>query len=255
LAIFGKRLSEVESKLFSNMNRTKKAFPEETQTMEFGLELMSYLTALTRKAVDDFRMNPNYPANLNLFARNRQLLLNAYFCILCSSYGTQFVILRTVLENNNLMRLFNKNPRYAYDWFSEEFQKRFSHETQNKYRRPEKSNVAYKPSCVRKEIFEVGKEVVGLGIKEFYDQLCNYTHPNFIGWQELIGYLGKNEIIMNKPAFYWKNTFKAIGITLYLMQLSFKTFVETFKDFVGPFSYQLKEWQDSYNELILRYKD
>lgn len=255
LLIFGKRLSEVESKLLSNINKTKKAFPEETSTMEFGLELMSYLTKLTQEAVNDFRTNPNYPANLNLFARNRQLLLNAYFCILGSSYGTQFVILRTVLENNNLMRLFNKDPRYAYEWFSNEFQNRFTIETQKKYGQSEKLNVTYKPSCVRKVVFEKGKEKVGLGIKEFYEQLCNYTHPNFIGWQELIGYMGKNEIIMNKPVFYWKNTYEAIGVTLYLMQLSFKTFVETFKNFVGPFTYQLKEWQDSYNELILRYKD
>jgi hypothetical protein len=57
------------------------------------------------------------------------------------------------------------------------------------------------------------------------------------------------------PRFLLNNTEKAVGITLYLTQLSLKTFVETFKDYVGGFADQLKEWQDSYNKLIVKYKD
>lgn len=256
MILFGLELSEVESRLFANVEKTKSIFPEETQKIEFGLALMRDLTQVTQNAVDDYKTKPNLFANHNLFARNRQLLLNAYFCLLCSSYGTQFVILRTVLENNNLMRLFNKNPQYAFEWLPKEKQKRFSKESQVKYGKSNKSNAIFWPSDVRRQVFnELGKEKVGSEIEDFYHQLCNYTHPNFLGWQELAGQRGESEIILNMPRFLWKNTDKAIGITLYLMQLSFKTFVETFKDYVGSFAHQLKVWQDNYNKLIVRYKD
>jgi len=57
------------------------------------------------------------------------------------------------------------------------------------------------------------------------------------------------------PRFILHNADKSIGITLYLMQLSFKAFVETFRDYLLPFALQLKGWQDNYNKLILRYED
>lgn len=256
MILFGLKLSEVESRLFDNIKKTKSIFPEETQTIEFGLALMRDLTQVTQDAVNDYETRPNLFANHNLFARNRQLLLNAYLCLLCSSYGSQFVILRTVLENNNLMRLFNKNPQYAFEWLPKEKQKRFSKETQLTYGKSNESNRTFSPSFVRKHVFnEIEKEKVRTEIKKFYHQLCNYTHPNFLGWQELVGQREGSEMILNMPRFLWKNTDKAIGITLYLTQLSFKTFVETFKDYVGGFAHRLKEWQDNYNKLIVRYKD
>jgi len=256
MVLFGSKLSEVESRLLDNVKKTKSVFPEETQEIEFGLALMRDLTQITQDAVKEYRIKPNLYANHNLFARNRQLLLNAYFCLLSSSYGTQFVILRTVLENNNLMRLFNKNPQFAFEWLPKEKQKRFSKETQLKYGKSGETNRNFEPWWVRDQVFnETEKEKVRSDIKKFYHQLCNYTHPNFLGWQELVGQRGESEIILNMPLFIWKNTDRAIGITLYLMQLSFKTFVETFKDYVGGFVDQLKEWQDSYNRLIVRYVD
>jgi len=141
MTLFGLELSEVENRLFNNIKKTKSTFPEETQIIEFGLALMRDLTQITQDAVNDYKTKPNLFANHNLFARNRQLLLNAYFCLLCSSYGTQFVILRTVLENNNLMRLFNKNPQFAFEWLSEDVQKRFSEETQLKYGKSKKKKL------------------------------------------------------------------------------------------------------------------
>lgn len=256
MTMFGSKLAEVESRLFDNIKKTKSIFPEETQRIEFGLALMRDLTQVTQDAVKDYKTRPNLFANHNLFARNRQLLLNAYLCLLCSSYGTQFVILRTVLENNNLMRLFNKNPQYAFEWLSKEKQKWFPKETQSKYGKSGKSNRPFKAGWVRKQVFnEIEKEKIRSGISKFYGELSNYTHPNFLGWQELVGRRGESEIILNMPRFLLNNAEKAVGITLYLTQLSFKTFYETFKDYAGGFADQMKEWQDNFNKLIVRYKD
>jgi hypothetical protein len=256
VTLFGSKLTEVESRLFENIRNTKTVFPEETRRIEMGLALMRDITRITNDAIKDYQTKPNLFANHNLFARNRQLLLNAYFCLLSSSYGTQFVILRTVLENDNLMRLFNKNPQYAFEWLSKDMQGRFPEETKLKYGKSGKHDITYHARFVRKHVFdEIGKEKVRSDIKEFYSDLCNYTHPNFRGWRELAGNLGEVEIILNMPHFQDKNAETAIGITLYLMQVSFKAFVETFRDYLSGFSNQLKEWQDTYNKLIFRYNE
>ena len=101
--------------------------------IELGLALMRDITQITEEASKEYPKKPNLYANHNLFSRNRQLLLNAYFCLLASSYGTEFVLLRTVLENNNLMRLFNKNHQLAFEWLPTEKQKRFTAEIQLSY--------------------------------------------------------------------------------------------------------------------------
>ena len=256
LALFGSNLTIVESRLFENLKETKVVFPEETQRIEWGLALMRDLTQITKEASKDYPKKPNLFANHNLFARNRQLLLNAYVCLLFSSYGTQFVILRTVLENNNLMRLFNKNPQYAYEWLPKNLQKRFTEETQLKYGKSGKHDQTYFPSPVRNYVFgDIGKAKVKSDIKKFYDQLCNYTHPNFLGWQELVSKKGDTEFVLNMPWFSSVNSEIATGVTLFLMQGSFKAFVETFRGYLVGFAYQLQEWQDNFNKLMLKYKD
>jgi hypothetical protein len=115
MTFLGFRLSKLEKHVCANMKETTSAFPEEIALMEYGLDLMFKLTHDINEALKN-REKPQLHTNANLFARNRQLLLNAYFCFRCSHYGTQFVILRTIIENNNLMRLFNLDPRYAYEW-------------------------------------------------------------------------------------------------------------------------------------------
>jgi hypothetical protein len=189
MALFGSNLAEVDSRLFENLKKTKAVFPEETQRIEWGLDLMRNLTQITKEASKDYPTRPNLYANHNLFARNRQLLVNAYVCLLFSSYGTQFVIAR-------------------------------------------KQHIEHKRV-----------------------QLCNYTHPNFVGWQELMGEKGEGEFILNIPAFSTTNSETGIGVTLFLMQVSFKSFVETFKGYLARFAYQLEEWQDNFNRLIPRFQD
>src|SRR3990170_2134587 len=133
MTMFGRKLVKIESKLLANAEKTKFVFPEETQTIEFGLELMTNLTRVMNDNVKSIWKKPNQVANFNLFARNRQLLLNAYLCALNSSYGTQFVVLRTVLENNNLMRFFNSDPKSAFEWLSSETQERFPSDVRSLY--------------------------------------------------------------------------------------------------------------------------
>jgi hypothetical protein len=256
VSLFGSNLSEVNSRLLENLKKTKAVFPEETKRIEWGLALMRDLTQITKEASKEYPTKPNLPANHDLFARNRQLLLNAYVSLLFSCYGTQFVILRTVLENDNLMRLFNKEPQYAFEWLPEKLQERFTKETKEKYGKTGKHDQTYFPSLVRKNVFEgINKAKVRSDIKKFYDQLCNYTHPNFVGWRELTFKKGDAEFVMNMPCFSSENTETAIGVTFFLMQASFKAFAETFRGYLADFAYQLTEWQDNFNKLILKFKD
>ena len=92
--IFGQELSTIESHLFGNIKYVKSVFPEETKLIEFGLTLMWRFTNITNEAANIQKDKPNIIANQNLFGRNRQLLLNAYFCLLCSNFGSFFVLLQ-----------------------------------------------------------------------------------------------------------------------------------------------------------------
>ena len=131
--------------------------------------------------------------------------------------------------------------------------KRFSLETQLKYdgsidKKP------FNPFCVMKDVLgEIKQKKVKENIAKLYGQLCNYTHPNFLGWQELMATQGENEILLPLPVFVDVNTEIVMGMTLYLTQLSFKTFVETFKDYTVGFDTQLAEWQSGFNKLIIKF--
>lgn len=249
---FGEKLSEIESKLLENAKKTKTVFPEETQMIETGLELMIKLTQFMNESVGVIWKRPNLVTNINLFARNRQLLLNAYLCWLNSSYGTQFVILRTILENNNLMRHFNDNYQDAFEWLSPEMQVRFAEDIRLKYGSSGKSNQTFSFPKITADIFDGGKQKVKKDILDFYGTLCNYTHPNFLGWQELFATTGQTVIILRTPIFQSNNAELSIAATLYLMQLSFKTFVETFKEYLD-FKFELAKWQEKYMLLIRKY--
>jgi hypothetical protein len=251
--LFGSELNNVERRMLKNSTNTKAVFPEETQLIEVGLALLWNLTQVTNNAKKDFATKPNLFANTNLFGRNRQLLLNAYFCMLCSNYGTQFVISRTVLENNNLMRLFNMNPRYAFEWLPQNKQKEFSPETQLKYSGSDEKKT-FDPFWVLKEVLgEEKQKTAKKDTARIYGQLCDYTHPNFSGWQEIMGIQGANEILLDLPTWSSENTENAVIMTLFLIQLSFKTFVETFKGYWLSYAAQIYEWQKEFDKLIVKY--
>ena len=253
MALFGTKLSDIESSLNKNAKKNRIVFPEEIQQIESGLKLLRDLTKITKEASKEYPNKPNYSANHELFARNRQLLLNAYVSLLFSAYGINFVILRTVLENNNLMRLFNKSPKFAYWWFPSVIQKRFSKETQSNFSQQGKERQTYSPKEVRKQIFDtVKKETLRDEIREFYSQLCDYTHPNYKGWKELIIQKDGLEMILNVPSFSSKESETGLGIYLFIMQGTLKGFVETFRDYLQEFANQLNTWQDKTRGLLQR---
>jgi hypothetical protein len=255
MTIFGFRLSRVENHICANIKKTTSAFPEEIALLEYGLDLMFKLTRNINEALKD-REEPQLYANGNLFARNRQLLLNAYFCLRCSHYGTQFVILRTIMENNTLMRLFNLHPRYAYEWLPLTMQKQFSSRTQAKYGKSGKAAATFKFPWVRNMVFKKGgKEKIGERIGKIYRELCDYTHPNFRGWRELMGLQVEKEILLELPAFTPDNASELVGVTLYSMQMSFKTCVETFNEYLHGFVIDLNAFQRQFNKLMARYEE
>ncbi len=216
---------------------------------------MRNLTKVAHKAVSEYPIKPNLYTNHNLFSRNRQLLLNAYTSLLFSSYGTEFVILRTVLENNNLMRMFNKNPQFAYEWLPQILQNRFPNKTKAKFGVTGKFERKFKPEFVRDKVFGgEGKEKVKDDIEIFYSELCNYTHPNFNGWKELV-FREENspEMIQNMPRFQDDTAEMSIGVALFSMQTTFKAIVETFRGYWHweNFAFQLADWQNR-NLLLLQ---
>jgi len=255
MPLFGAKLSDIESRILENIKKNKAIFPDEIEQIENGLLLIRKLTQITEEASKQYQDKPNFSTNHEIFARNRQLLLIAYVSLLFSSYGTQFVILRTVLENNNLMRLFNKNPKYAFEWLPIKPQKLFTEDVQKKFGKSGIHNRTYKPEFVRKHVFDIAeKQKVRTDIRILYSQLCDYTHPNYAGWKEIVVQKEDSERVLNIPQFSLVESNSATGIYLFMMQLTFKAFVETFKEYLAGFVFQLRDWQQNNLKLLWKHK-
>ena len=251
MRIFGAELSKVEIQQNKNVKDTKSIFPEETKLLEFGLGLMWRFTDIANESADIHKDKPNIVANQNLFGRNRQLLTNAYYSLLSSNYGSCFILLRTIYENNNLMRLFNKKPKSAFSWFSEDRRIKFPTEIQNQYGKSEKK--MFKPDVfpTLKELFgKIANKKVKSDYERMYGEICNYSHPNYFGWQELMGDKNEKELLLDKPEFVLEYAEIAIGLMIFYTQLSFKTFVETFKTNTMIFNDQIEKWIEGYNKYI-----
>jgi hypothetical protein len=59
MSIFGQSLKEVNKQLFANLKKTKAAFPDESQLIEFGLGLMQKVTEVTKDASKEYPERPN----------------------------------------------------------------------------------------------------------------------------------------------------------------------------------------------------
>jgi hypothetical protein len=119
--------------------------------------------------------------------------------------------------------------KYAFEWLSKERQMKFPLDIKKKYAGCKEIR-EHSPSMVREVIFK-DKEVVKQSICNFYNCLCDYTHPNFSGWQEIMGKKGEQEVLVDLPTLSGENASEVMKLTLYLFQLSIKTFYDTFKPF------------------------
>jgi hypothetical protein len=63
----------------------------------------------------------------------------------------------------------------------------------------------------------------------------------------------ENEVLLDLPAWSDENTENAVIMTLFLIQLSFKTFVETFKGYWFSYAAQIYGWQKKFGALIAKY--
>ena len=67
---------------------------------------------------------------------------------------------------------------------------------------------------------------------------------------------GKTEVLLDLPKLVGENADEAIRMTLYLTQLSLKTFVETFRDYLKKHYFEtaeLDEWQENCMKIMNRY--
>jgi hypothetical protein len=76
-----------------------------------------------------------------------------------------------------------------------------------------------------------------------------------MGWRELVIPENGVELILNMPRYEEKTAKLAVGLFLFSMNLTFKAYVQTFKDYLAVFYGQLKEWNDNYARLIVEFQD
>ncbi len=151
------------------------------------------------------------------------------------------------------MRLFNKTPEYSFDWLPEAIQKRFSLEAQTKYGKSGKHDETYEPFPVIGWVFDDKKrKKVKSDLHRLYGQLCNYSHPNFKGWQELIKQQRETEMIERLPAFSPIDGETSVGLLLVLMQLTFTSYFETFKINLIAFASDLDSWQQQNKKVLAK---
>ncbi len=134
-----------------------------------------------------------------------------------------------------------------------EVQKRFTDQTKSKYGQSGEHDKTYDPFSVVGLVFhEEKKAKVKKDVARLYGQLCNYSHPNFIGWKELVRIKEDAEMIERFPSFSSINGENSIGLLLFLMQMTFKGFVETFGCHLIAFAIDLDKWQRETKKLLIR---
>jgi len=160
------------------MNKVQKtirvAFSDTTYGMEEVLDILSDLTKIMEQVMKDSPQNPDYwRANFDLFARSRVLLRSSYLCLITGNYGSALCLLRSVLENNELMLFFHLEPQEVSEWFT----------NPNWWR--EKEN---RVQQLRDRIFSIlakGDRKLKKVFDNLYGEISQYIHPRPRGWHEL----------------------------------------------------------------------
>jgi len=193
------------------MKHTWKIFPEEEKLILASTNLMRRITSVSKDAVGDMTRDARLSAVMNLFARNRELVHFSVVCFANGGYASTKILTRVALENSLYMRLFNKKPELAKEWFvdPEQFRKDWPvWKTINKL---------FPSNSSLRENYKV-----------FWGILCNYAHSSFKGWSEII----QGEKIAWLPIFNADYADECIGLVFFVIIHLFKQFINAFEKWI-----------------------
>lgn len=193
------------------VKRTEKIFPDEIKLILASTNLMRRMTRISKDAIDEISTKPNLSAIMNLFARNRELVHFSVVCLMNGGYTSTKILSRVALENTLCMRLFNKKPILAKKWFSD----------------PDKFAKEWTPQRIRDELF-VKDSSLWHSYNVFYWKLCNYAHPSFKGWSEIVHERG----IPWCPFFNVNYADGCIGLVFFIIVQSLQQFAEVFDNWL-----------------------
>jgi hypothetical protein len=197
------------------LDKTERVFPEETILLRAGLNFMRRVTAVSNQAVAQYDKHPNLRAVLDLFCRNRDLVHFSIVCMVNGGYAETKILSRVALENFLLIRLFNLQPSLAEDWFSD----------------PDGFRKKWRAEKIRKAVFkDIPKRIDSYS--QFYWLLCDYTHPSFRGWIELMKKKENGIYIGYCPAFNPDYASECMGFVCWIIIQSLKGYLDAFKEWL-----------------------
>ena len=189
------------------MKRTEEIFPEELKLILASTNLMRRATSISANAIREFSTNPQLPAVMNLFARNREIVHFSMVCLMNGGYAPTKILLRAALENSLCMRLFNKRNELAKKWLVN----------------PDKFKEKWTPKKIMEYLFAEDSKLKE-GYENFYGRLCEYVHPSVKAWTEQ--YVEKG--ILYRPVFNVDYVEEGMGLIFFIIVHSFKQFIKAF---------------------------
>jgi hypothetical protein len=182
---------------------TEQVFPDAIKSILANTNLM-------RRTTDPKNHNPDVrklahgSATILLFSRNRELIHFSTVCLLHGGYSSVKVLVRAAYENALYMRLFNKMPRLADEWF----------------RDTERFREKWVMGKTRQTLFQKGSSLYDSHTR-FYGELCKYAHPSFEGWREQLHGGG----VLWRPMFKTDNAEESMGLIFYVIVQTWKAFL------------------------------
>jgi hypothetical protein len=219
------------------ISKTEKVFLEETTLLRKSTNFMRRVTIIANKAIASFDEQPNLRAVMDLFCRNRDIVHFSIVCMINGGYSETKILSRVAMENFLLIRLFNMKPNLAKYWFSN----------------PEEFRKDWKPEEIRKTVFAKFPRRTR-SYSEFYGLLCDYSHPSFEGWIELMKKVDSKVFIGCRPEFNADYASECIGLIYFIIMQSIKGFEDAFKEwFTKELLSEANLLMPKINEMISRH--
>lgn len=212
--------------------RTEQVFPD-------GIKSILANTNLMRRATDPKTHHPDLTksahggATFLLFSRNRELIHFSTVCLLHGGYSSVKVLVRAAYESGLYMRLFNKMPDLAEEWF----------------RDTEKFRGKWGMGKTQETLFLKGSSLYN-SHKKFYGELCKYAHPSFEGWREQR--YGSN--VLWRPWFNAENAEESIGLVFYVIAQTWIAFLAAMeKQISKDFLHEINSQKKNIGEMLERH--